>query len=92
MSTAAQFPPARFPSIRSFRFAVGVALMVATAATVVWAVDDAAIEIERIDGAGWSAHGIALRLELQDAMRAHATVSRLQLDASARELRNVRID
>jgi hypothetical protein len=70
-----------------------MACIAIAAAGVVSAVDDFAIEIERVEGAGWIAEGIAIRLELpENAAQAHATVRRLKLAARAEELRNVRID
>lgn len=63
------------------------------AATLVGAVDDIGLEVERIDGAGWSAENIAVRLDLPaSAPRASATIARIRLTAQKQELRNVRIE
>lgn len=63
------------------------------AATLVGAVDDVGFEIERVDGAGWSAENIAVRLDLPThATRATATIARIRLAAQGQELRNVRIE
>ena len=61
--------------------------------SVVGAVDGLQVEIERVAGAGWTAEGVALHLDLpQGAIRAQATIQRLKLAAQAKELRDVRID
>lgn len=63
------------------------------AATLVGAVDDVGFEVERIEGAGWSAENIAVRLDLPaNATRASATIARIRLPAQQQELRNVRIE
>lgn len=60
---------------------------------VVCAVDDLTAEVERVEGAGWMAEGISLRLSLpQGTTQAHATVQRLKFGGGAQELRNVSID
>lgn len=70
-----------------------VAILLIVIATVAIAVDDVAFEVERIDGAGWSAQGVVVRLDLPDRVtRASATIARIQLPAQAGELRNLRID
>ena len=63
------------------------------AAGVVSAVDDFTVDVERVEGAGWIAEGISIRLALPEgATQAHATVRRLKLATRAEELRDVRID
>lgn len=70
---------------------VATLLIVITTAAI--AVDDVAFEVERIDGAGWSAQGVVIRLDLPDgATSASATIARIKLPAHAGELRNLRID
>lgn len=67
--------------------------MAIAATGVVSAVDDLTVEIERVEGAGWTAEGVSMHLELpQGTTQAHATVQRLKLATLAQELRNVRID
>lgn len=62
-------------------------------ATLVRAVDDVGFEVERVEGAGWSAEGIEIRVDLPaPATKASATIARIKLAAQAQELRNVRID
>jgi len=73
---------------RSFAFAA--AALALAAAGLVNAVDDASLKIERVAGDGWSAEQIAIDWRSSD--RASATIGRLKLNASAQELRNVRID
>ena len=73
------------------------AVLVATLASVsvvslVDAVEHVSFEIERVDGAGWSAEGLNLQLELPQRAAATVTVTRLKLDAQQQELRNVRIE
>jgi hypothetical protein len=70
-----------------------LAAMAIAVTGVVSAVDDLTLEVERVEGAGWTAEGISLRLDLpQGTTHAHATVQRLKLAARAQELRNVTID
>ena len=70
-----------------------VAAMVIAVTGVVGAVDDLTLEVERVQGAGWMAEGVSLRLDLpQGTTRAQATIQRLRIAASAQELRNVSID
>jgi len=65
----------------------------ALAAGVVSALDDLSVDVERIDGAGWTAEGVSIHLDLpRGATHAHALVKRLKLAARAEELRDVRID
>lgn len=62
-------------------------------ATLVGAVDDVGFAVERVDGAGWSAENIEVRLDLPaDAPRASVSISRIRLTAQQQELRNVRIE
>ncbi|HWK73485.1 MAG TPA: hypothetical protein VNQ81_04390 [Povalibacter sp.] len=80
---------------RSFykRLLVPGASVAILAATWVGAVDDVGFEVERIDGAGWSAENIAIRLDLPaNATRASATIARIRLAAQEQELRDVRIE
>lgn len=70
-----------------------VAAFLIVVATAALAVDDVTFEVERIDGAGWSAQGVVIRLDLPDrATGASATIARIKLPAQAGELRNLRID
>jgi hypothetical protein len=70
-----------------------LAAMAIAVTGAVSAVDDMTLEVERVAGAGWTAEGVSLRLDLpQGIARAHATVQRLKLAALAQELRNVSID
>jgi hypothetical protein len=69
-----------------------VAALALSIVGAVSAVDDVTVEIERVEGAGWSAEGISLRLDLPEgATQARATVGRLKLATLAQELRNLTI-
>ncbi len=62
-------------------------------ATLAGAVDELEIEVERIEGAGWSAQGVVVRADLPEGSSGvSATVSRLRLSSIKDELRNVRIE
>ncbi|HET9446654.1 MAG TPA: hypothetical protein VFO35_10370, partial [Steroidobacteraceae bacterium] len=67
-----------------------VAALGLAAAGLVYAVDDAFLNVERVAGDGWTAENIEIDWRLQG--RALATIGRLKLAASTQELRNVRID
>jgi hypothetical protein len=67
------------------------AVLTAAAASVVHALDEAALVIEAVNGAGWSAQGILVRFELPQ-QRALLQVERLRFGATSQELRDVRID
>lgn len=70
---------------------VATALIAITTAAI--AVDDIAFEIEQIDGAGWSAQGVVVQLDLPNGTTgASVTIARIKLPAPAGELRNLRID
>jgi len=59
---------------------------------IVRAIDDVQVEIERIEGEGWIAEGIALELGLpRDGVASRATIARLELPAQSQVLRNIRI-
>lgn len=74
------------------RWALGACVAVA-AAGVVSAVDDVTLDVARIEGAGWVAEDIAIRLDLPAAATgASAVIGRLTLAARNEELRNVRIE
>lgn len=60
--------------------------------SAVRAIDDVALEIERIEGEGWTAEGVVLELGLPaDGVTSRATLARLHLAASAHVFRDVRI-
>lgn len=70
-----------------------VAALAVAVTGVVSAVDGLTLKVERVAGAGWTAEGLSLRLDLpQGTTQAHATVQRLKLAALDQELRNVSID
>jgi hypothetical protein len=69
--------------------ALAAAALALAAAGLVNAVDDASLSVQRVGGDGWTAEDIAIDWQLPD--RATATIARLKLDATAQELRNVRI-
>jgi hypothetical protein len=72
--------------------ALGAALGALAVTSVVLAVDDLAMEIERIEGAGWRAQGLMLSIAFDgDALRARLKVARLSSPSIARELRDVQI-
>ncbi|HKE95630.1 MAG TPA: hypothetical protein VKB34_15050 [Povalibacter sp.] len=55
------------------------------------AVEDATLTLERVEGAGWSAQGVAVHLRLTRGAAVSATVERLTLPRQ-QELRNVRLE
>lgn len=60
--------------------------------TLVGAIENATFEVERVDGAGWRAEGIAIQLDLPaDGIGASATVARLSLQSPQQTFTNVRI-
>lgn len=62
-------------------------------ATAVRAVDDVSLEIEAVEGDGWSANGIAVNLGLpEQATVVRANVARLHVRALGQTLTNVRIE
>ncbi|HEY5807997.1 MAG TPA: hypothetical protein VIT67_08510 [Povalibacter sp.] len=71
--------------------AAGVLLSMLVAG-LVDAVERVTFEVERIDGAGWSAEGVAVQIDVPERTTATATVARLKLSSSQQELRNVRIE
>src|SRR5437868_1429399 len=86
---------ARFDWLGSKRPALHLiaATLLVFGATVAIAIDQLVFEVERIEGAGWRAQGIAVRLDLpQGTTGASATIARIELPAQAGELRNLRID
>ncbi len=70
--------------------ALTLAALGLAAAGLVYAVDDAFLNVEQVVGDGWTAENIAIDWRLQG--RALATIGRLKLAAGSQELRNVRID
>lgn len=74
-------------------FALGAALAAGVVATVVQAIDDAALHIERVEGDGWSADGVIVNLGLpaENAL-ARATIARLRISALGQAVTDVRID
>ena len=58
----------------------------------VHAIDNLDLDIDRIDGAGWSAEGISLQVDLPQRTRAHATIARLRVPGQSEPMRDVRID
>ncbi len=70
--------------------ALTVAALGLAAAGLVYAVDDAILNVERVAGDGWTAQTIAIDWRLQG--RAVATIGRMKLAAASQELRNVQID
>lgn len=60
-------------------------------AGLVAAVEQVTFEVALVDGAGWSAEGVSVQMDLPEQMAATATVARLRLTSSKQELRNVRI-
>jgi hypothetical protein len=74
---------------RTLHRSIALAAAALAAAGLVNAVDDASLSVQRVGGDGWTAEDIAIDWQLPD--RATATIARLKLDATAQELRNVRI-
>lgn len=69
------------------------ALALLTTATLVGAVDEIELQVERVEGAGWSAEGVVVRADLPEgASGVSATVSRLRLSSIKDELRDVRVE
>lgn len=56
------------------------------------AIEQASFEVDRIDGAGWSAQRISIQLSLPERTSATARIERLTLASQQQELRNVRVD
>ena len=56
------------------------------------AVEQVSFEVERIDGPGWQAEGIAIQLMLPQRTAATATIARLQVPQRKLDVRNVRVD
>jgi hypothetical protein len=79
----------------SFRHAtvLGVAIVAACGAIgVVRAIEDVQLEIERVDGQGWSAEGIVIDVGLpSEGIASRATIARLHLPAQSQTIRNVQI-
>lgn len=74
-------------------FAVGVALAVGVVATVVQALDDATLQIERIEGDGWTADNVIVNLGLPaENAQARATIARLRVAALGQVVTDVRIE
>ena len=58
----------RTVSVRRARaFSAMLAAVGVTLASVVLAIDDATLEVERVDGAGWHAEGVVARIDASDA-------------------------
>lgn len=75
------------------RFNWILAMLMIVIATAAIAVDDVGFEVERIDGAGWSAEGLVIRVHLPErATSASATITRVRLPGQAGELRDLRIE
>lgn len=61
--------------------------------TLVGAIENAIVQIERVEGAGWRAEGIAIQLDLPaDGVGASATVAHLSLQSRQQTFSNVRIE
>jgi hypothetical protein len=72
--------------------AFGAALGALAIASAVLAVDDVAMEIGRIEGAGWRAQGLTLSIAfVEGAMRARVKVAELSAPSLARDLRDVQV-
>ena len=80
---------------RSMRIRPAVALSAVVALgafTLVDAIENATVDVERIEGAGWHAEGVAIQLDLPaGGVGASATVSRLSLQSPRQTFTNVRI-
>lgn len=76
------------------KFAIlGVLALSVIAATAVRAIDDASLNIETVEGDGWSANGVVVSLGLpQHAPSVRANVARLHVQALGQTLTNIRID
>jgi hypothetical protein len=82
--------PARRSARTLATFGAAVSALAIAAAAL--AVDDVAMEIERIEGAGWRAQGLTLSLAFDgEIARARLKVARLSSPSIARELRDVQI-
>lgn len=80
----------RLPRRRAY--ACALTLLILGAATIVFAIESLQVEIERIDGAGWSAEGVVIEVGLpQKRVSSQVTIARFTLDAGAQAFRNVRI-
>lgn len=85
-SRSAQVPRGRWPALLA-------SLAALTIATLVGAVDDVTFEVERVNGAGWTAEGVVVQLTLPESTAgASATIARVRLGTPSQELRNLRIE
>jgi hypothetical protein len=80
------------PSQRHATVGTAAALLALTLCGDVGALDTFALQIERLEGAGWTALGTTFQVELPQQTSAHAVIAELRLTAPAQILRNVRID
>jgi len=82
------------PGSRARKFAIlGTIVLGVVVATAVRALDDISLDIEMVEGDGWSANGIAVNLGLPEQVTVvRANVARLHVKALGQTLTNVRID
>ena len=76
------------------KFAIlGTIALGVVVATTVRAIDDVSLSIEKVEGDGWTANGIAVDLGLpEQATLVRATIARLNVRALGQALTNVRIE
>lgn len=80
-------------SIHRWRLGLVPMALTLAVATVGHAVDDISFSVDNVEGAGWDASGIVVRLQLPGSSAgASASVDRLGLGSQPQTLRNVRID
>jgi hypothetical protein len=79
-------------SQRHATLGTAAALLALTLGGDVGALDNFDLQIERLEGAGWTALGTTFQVELPQKTSAHAFIAELRLTTPAQTLRNVRID
>ena len=77
---------------RAWLLLASLIALLCVVAGAVRAIDNLDLEIERIEGAGWSAEGVSLRVDLPQRTQARATIARLRLSGQSEPLRDVRIE
>jgi hypothetical protein len=84
----------RTPGTGARKFAIlGTIALGVVVATAVWAIDDASLHIDAVEGDGWSAADIAVALGLPDrGTVVRASIARLQVRALGQTLTNIRIE
>lgn len=84
----------RSPGTGARKFAIlGTIALSVVVATAVWAIDEASLHIDAVEGDGWSAADIAVTLGLPErATVVRANIARLQVRALGQTLTNIRIE